>query len=148
MSSQHHSFLLSRAGLKAGYYVPLRLRIVDTLTVLSGLPIYIAAIVFVMSSFRWIDQFGLGVIWRNPLAFLAYIIVVMFIAAWTVYLTSIAILRFMFRMIGMMTATEAKYYPLRADKKCFDPWPDAWQKPYGRCDMQCATEPTDEREPE
>lgn len=130
MSSRHQSFTLSRAGLKTGYFVPLRLRIVDTLTVVSGVPMVIAVVAIVMASFRWIDQIGLGVIWKNQFAFYAYVVVVMLITSWTVSLTSIGVLRFTFRIIGMMTKTEAKSYPLRADKKCFDPWPDAWQKPY------------------
>ena len=92
MSARHHSFTLSRSGLKPGYYVPARLRIVDTLTVLSGVPLVIAVIAFAMTSLRWADQVGLGVIWRNPIAFYVYLGAVMLATGWTIWLTAIAVL--------------------------------------------------------
>jgi hypothetical protein len=140
MSARHHSFTLSRSGLKPGCYVPARLRIVDTLTVLSGVPMVIAVIALAMTSLRWADRIGLGVIWRNPIAFCAYFGAVLLATGWTVSLTAIATLRFVFRITGMMTKAEAQFYPLRADKKRVDPWPEAWQKPDVRGTADCPTE--------
>jgi hypothetical protein len=146
MSARHHSFTLSRSGLKTGYYVPARLRIVDTLTVLSGVPMVIVIIAFAMASLRWADQIGLGVIWRNRVAFYVYLGAVLLATGWTVSLTGIAVLRFVFRITGMMTKAEAQCYPLRADTKCVDLWPEAWQKPDVRGTTECATEPAHPRE--
>ena len=129
MSSRHHSFSLSRSGLKPGYYVPVRLRIVDTLTVLSGIPTVVAILTIAMVSLWWADRLGLGVIWRSPIAFCVYLGVVLFVGGWSVWLTAIAVLRFVFRITGMMTEAEARHYPLRADKHHVDPWPEAWQRP-------------------
>lgn len=146
MSARHHSFTLSRSGLKAGYYVPTRLRIVYTLTVLSGVPMVIAVIAFAMASLRFADQIGLGVIWRNPIAFYMYCGAVLLATGWTVSLTATAILRVFFRITGMMTRAEAQHYPLRADKNYIDPWPEAWQKPDVRGTTECSTEQQDEGE--
>jgi len=146
MSARRHSFTLSRSGLKTGYYVPARLRIVDTLTVLSGVPMVIAVIAFAMASLRWAGQIGLGVIWRNPIAFYVYLGAVLLATGWTVSLTTIAVLRLVFRLTGMMTKTEARCYPLRAGKRGVDPWPEAWQKPDGRGTTECATQPAHARE--
>lgn len=129
MFSRHQSFTLSRSGLKPGYYVPVRLRVVDTLTIFSGLPMVITIVALAMVSFRWADQLGLGVIWRNAFAFYAYVIAVLLIVSWAVYWTAVGVLRFAFRLAGMMTREEAKSFPLRADKKRVDPWPESWQKP-------------------
>jgi len=41
---RRHSFTLSRPGLKPDRHVPLRLRMVDILTVLSTLPFMIAVV--------------------------------------------------------------------------------------------------------
>lgn len=146
MSARHQSFTLSRSGLKADHYVPTRLRIVDTLTALSGVPMVIAVLTLAMASLRLADRFGLGVIWRNQFAFYAYVIVVLFIAGWTVSLITIYLLRCVFRITGMMTEPEAQSYPLRADKKCIDPWPESWQRPNARGSTECATEHADARE--
>jgi hypothetical protein len=100
----------------------------------------IALMAIMMTSFRWADQLGFGVIWRNPLAFYAFVIVVLLIAGWTVSLTGIAVLRCAFRVTGMLNRDEAQYYPLRADKKRVDPWPETWQKPEIDDSKQCATE--------
>lgn len=129
MSAQHKSFTLSRVGLKPGHYVPLRLRLVDTLYIASWVPMVIAIIGLAMGSFGWADQLGLGIIWRNHFAFCAYMIAVLFIVSRVVSWTGVAVLRFAFRLAGMMTEEEARSFPLRADKRCVDPWPESWQKP-------------------
>lgn len=82
-----------------------------------------------MASLRWADRIGLGVIWQSELAFYAYAVAVLLIASWTVYLAAVAVLRCAFRVTGMMTRDEAKCYPLRADKRRVEPWPETWQKP-------------------
>jgi hypothetical protein len=146
MSAPDYSFTLSRSGLKPGYYIPARLRIVDTLTLFSGVPMFIAVIAIAMASMRWADQIGLDVIWRNSIAFYAYLGAVLLGASWTVWLTATAVLRFVFRITGMMTKAEAHCYPLRADKKCVEPWPEPWQKPVVRGATECATEPAPSRE--
>jgi hypothetical protein len=129
MSARHQSFTLSRSGLKPGYYVPVRLRVVDTLTIFSGVPMVITIIALVMISFRWADRLGLGVIWRNPFAFCAYAIAVLFMAGRAVSWTAVGVLRITFCLTGMMPREESKSFPLRADKKRVDPWPESWQKP-------------------
>jgi hypothetical protein len=129
MSARHKSFTLSRDGLKPEHYVPLRLRVVDTLYIASGVPMVIAIVGLVMVSFRWADQLGLGMIWRNQTAFYAYVIGVFVIASWVVCWAAVGALRFVFLLTGMMTKEEARSFPLRAGKKCVDPWPESWQRP-------------------
>ena len=41
-------------------------------------------------------------------------------------------LRYLFRQCGMLTAEQAKFYPLRARKLYIDPWPSCWQEPCPR----------------
>jgi len=129
MSTRHQSFTLSRPGLKSGHYVPMRLRVADTVAVFSGVPMVIAIIALAMISFRWADRFGLGVIWRNTFAFYAYVIIVLVIARWAVCFSAVGVLRFLFRLTGMMTEEEAKSFPLSARKGRVDPWPESWQRP-------------------
>lgn len=126
---RHMSFTLSRPGLKPGHYVPLRLRMVDTLTILSGVPAAVTIVVSALVALRWADQIGFAVIWRNRLAFYAYSIVVAGIAGWTVSLGMLGVLKFAFCLAGMMTREEAKWFPLQAGKGRVDPWPESWQVP-------------------
>ncbi len=127
---RHYNFTLSRPGLKPGHHVPLRLRIVDTLTVLGGVPMLIAAIGVSMVSLTWADKLGLGVIWKNPFAFYGYVTIVIFVAIGTLYFRYIVLLRAFFRCLGMLTRQEAIDYPLEAFKRRrLSPWPESWQKP-------------------
>jgi hypothetical protein len=125
---RHYSFALSRPGLKAGCYVPLRLRVVDTVTMLSGVPMLIAAIGISMWSLGWAQQLGLGIIWRKHWALYGYMLLILFASAWILYFWCIGLLRLIFRCLGMMTEEESQYYPLEASKKRFDPWPGCWQR--------------------
>lgn len=142
MSGRQYSFTLARSGLKPGYYVPVRLRIVDTVTILSGVPIFVAAIALAMASARWAGQIGLGVVWREPAVFFVCLCVMLLAAIWILWLTAVAALRLVFRITGMMTKAEARYYPLRADKRCVDPWPEAWQKAEVGGAAECDSGPT------
>ena len=110
MATPHHSFTLPRPGLKAGYYVPLRLCIVDTLSVLSAVPLVVALVALLVNSLSWADRLGLGVIWRNPFAFYAYAIGTALIVGWGGSYTAVALLRFVFRVAGMMTREEARSF--------------------------------------
>ena len=139
MSTRHQSFTLSRPGLKSGHYVPLRLRVVDTLAVFSGVPMVIAIVALGMISFRWVDRLGLGLIWQNEFAFCAYWIVVLTLARFAVCYTGIHMLKVSFRVSGMMTRLEAESFPLNAGKGGTDAWPETWQKP-------CRPESLDPRE--
>lgn len=123
------SFTLARPELKAGFYVPVRLRVVDTLTIVSGVPAVVLMIAVCMVSLRWADRLGLGVIWRNEFAFYAYVMVVVLVAGWTAGSAAVAVLRVLFRLAGMMTRDESRSFPLRADKKRVDPWPESWLRP-------------------
>ncbi len=125
---QHYGFTLSRPGLQPGFYVPLRLRVVDTVTVLSGIPMLIAAISIWMLSFAWAEPLGLGIIWRNQWAFLGYAALVLFLSSWILYFWYTGMLRLLFRCLGMMTRGESQYYPLGGSKAELDPWPECWQK--------------------
>ena len=93
---RHYSLTLSRPGLKPGYYVPFRLRIVDTATVLSGIPTGLAAIGVGMFSPRWAQQLGLGIVGRNQWACFGCMILVLFVTAWILYFWSIGLLRLLF----------------------------------------------------
>ena len=126
---RHYSFTLSRPGLKPGHYVPLRLRIVDTLTGLSGVPMVIVMFGVVFLSLGLADKIGLGAIWRSLFAFYAYVIVVTFVVGWTLWFASTFWLRVIFRSLGMLTRDEAVHYPLEVSKKDIAPWPESWQKP-------------------
>ena len=125
---QHYSFALSRPGLKPEHYIPLRLRVVDTVTVLSGIPMLIAAISIGILSLGWAQQLGLDIIWKNQWAFVGYLLFVLFVSAWFAYFCCVGLLRLFFRCLGMMTREESQYYPLEASKKRFAPWPECWQK--------------------
>jgi hypothetical protein len=125
---QHYTFSLSRPGLKPGCYIPLRLRVVDTVTILSSIPMVIMAIGIAILSLAWAEPLGLGVIWRNQWAFLGYAALVLFLSSWTLYFWCVGMLRCLFRFLGMMTREEATCYPLEASKKRIDPWPECWQK--------------------
>ena len=151
MSGQHMSFTVTRSGLKSGFYVPARLRLVDTLTIVSWVPVIIMIIAIGIASLGWVDRFGLGIVRQNRFAFCAYVIVVMFVAGRVVPWTATRILRIAFRISGLMTEEEAQSFPLRADKQRVDPWPETWQRPgpflaQWNAD-ECATEHTDEPEP-
>jgi hypothetical protein len=125
---QHHSFTLSRPGLRPGYYVPLRLRIVDTVTVLSGIPMLVAAIGISILSLALAEPLGLGIIWRNQWAFRGYAACALLLSSWILYLWFTGLLRLFFRFLGMMTREESQDYPLKVSKNRFDPWPEYWQK--------------------
>ena len=79
-------------------------------------------------SFRFANRLGLEVIWRSTFAFYLYAIAVLVVVSWIVSWASISVLRLVFRLTGMMNRGEAQSFPLRADKKCVDPWPESWQK--------------------
>lgn len=120
---RHQSFTLSRPGLKPGYYVPARLRAVDTSTIVSSIPAFVALLALVKISFVLARRLDFGDM--NPFAFYAYLIAVLVIAAWAISLAMIAVMRFAFLVTGMMTKSESHSFPL--DR--FDPWPDSWQQP-------------------
>ena len=123
--SRHKSFTLSRDGLKPGCYVPLRLRIVDTLSAASMIPISVAIMGIMMVSFRWADQvsqFGF-------IAFITYQFVVLIVGSLLAFWAGDHVLRIAFRFTGMMTKEEAHDFPLGAGHRRIDPWPNSWQRP-------------------
>jgi hypothetical protein len=128
MAGQHHSFMLSRPGLEPGHHVPLRLRIVDTTTVLSSIPILIAVIAICVMSFSWAERLGLDIFWKNLWAAYSYMVVVLLLSSWTIYYLHVGLLRLLFRCLGMMTQEESQRYPLKMSKDHVDPWPECWQK--------------------
>ena len=128
MPSRHQSFALSRPGLKPGHYVPLRLRIVDTLTIVSWLPMVISILAFAILALRVAGDFG--VIVKNPIAVCICLLAALFVAGWAIPLNAMRTLRFLFRVLGMMTAEEEESFPLDTENGDLAPWPDSWQKPY------------------
>ena len=127
MATRYYRLTLSRPGLKEGYNIPLRLRVVDTITILSGIPIIFATLGIGMVSLNWATPFGLGPIWENVFAFIAYIFVVISFLSWIMWWIMIALLRFVFVVSGLMTKAESQSYPLKCDKRSVAPWPDSWQ---------------------
>lgn len=128
---RHHSFTLSRPGLKPGYDVPRRLRVVDTVTTLSGIPLFALTVAAVFLSVRVADHVGLGAVGKNPWAFFGYVLAVFYVASWGFCLSLVRVFRLLFRYLALMTEEESRYYPLRASKGRFDAWPDCWQEPIG-----------------
>ena len=107
--------------------MPLRLRIVDTIAIFSGLPAIVAVGAIVVASFRLANQLGMRPMLQNQFAFLAFGISIVVASVWIVSWLSIRFLRLVFRSTGLMTHAEARFFPLRADKDRIDPWPDEWQ---------------------
>jgi hypothetical protein len=124
MPGQHYSFMFSRPGLKPGHRVPLRLRLVDTLTVLSSIPLVIAICII---PFSWVDRLGLDIVWKNQWAFYGYMVLVLLVSSWAIYLPYIGLLRLLFHCLGMVTQEESQHFHLKASKDRIGPWPECWQ---------------------
>jgi hypothetical protein len=125
---RHQSFTLSRPGLKPGYYVPVRLRVVDGVTLLSGIPMLIAIFAITFLSIDWVKALWPGIILGNPLVFFGYLVFIFLLSSWIVYYYFIGFLRILFLCLGMMTRAESQYFPLEASKRKVDSWPECWQK--------------------
>ena len=123
------SFTLSRGGLKPDHYIPVRLRFADTLSIASGIPL----IILIMVCWFKVVPFLVSVV---PVAlaqnhFLCYLLVMVpsfllcYLAIGRFWTWS---LRFVFRIIGLLSTEEAVHVPLVTDKRRCDPWPAAWQR--------------------
>jgi len=100
----------------------------------------IAMLALAMFSLSLADDIGLGVIWRNRVAFYAYVVASLMISGWAVSFAAVRALKLLFRIVGMMTKEEARSFPLRAVKRDVDPWPESWQQP---CEpLSCRNSPT------
>lgn len=122
------SFTLNRVGLKEAHYIPLRLRFVDSLSIVSGVPLLVLIFAAVFQSFQLANLAGLGNQLQNVVAFFAYLIAAIWFWAWILSKAWIAALRLLLQLTGLLKSEEARSFPLRADKHCVDPWPDSWQK--------------------
>ena len=123
------SFTLSREGLKPGQYIPLRLRFVDTFSIASGVPLL--ALVF----YAWIQLAKLlkplwpaVVLQNDAIAFFAILLPLFFLCIVSIGRFWEFSLRVLFTMIGLLSVEEAKHFPLAADKRRCDPWPESWQR--------------------
>jgi hypothetical protein len=116
----------SRPGVQQGFRVTPRLRFVDAGSLGCHAVTQLVVMLFwVMLPWREFFQqrvapFGLlvcGFAVGGPL-----------VLALTTVLTRCT-LRWLWRRTGFLTADQAKYYPLRANKLRMDAWPPCWQEP-------------------
>jgi hypothetical protein len=118
-----------RPGVQEGFRVSPRLRIVDA----ASVGFYVVTQLFVM--LFWImlpwHEFFLNEVapfWWLVGGFAIGLVVVLCLASIITTFT----LRSLFRQGGVLTAEQAKFFPLRARKLRIDPWPRCWQEPCPR----------------
>lgn len=120
-----YSFSLDRPGVRYGYRVRRRLRVVDTATIVVELAAGFASIGLWIWSLGRIKQV---VHVNHPAAILAIALAGFLFVIYTVDAAVLWLLRCLFRLSGLMSREEAQSYPLRWGKRCIDPWPATWQE--------------------
>jgi hypothetical protein len=116
----------SRPGVQEGFRVIPRLYCVDAVSL--GCHAVTASLVM----FCWFIMLPWGEFFLQPVApfwllLCGFAFGWLLVAGLTTLATTLA-LRWFFRAAGILTAEQAKYYPLRANKLRFDPWPACWQE--------------------
>ena len=123
------SFTLSREGLKPDHYIPVRLRFVDSFGIASGLPLF--ALVFLVWS-HLVQQLKpmipAAVLRNGAIAFFTVLAPLFFFCLFFIGRFWESLLRVFFKTIGFLNKEEAMYFPLAADKRRCDPWPESWQR--------------------
>jgi hypothetical protein len=123
-----YSFFLDRPGLKDGFMVPLRLRIVDAVGQWAQIGSVLISCITVL---------GCISILKNILPSSSVLDFLMIFPLFLLFCISLGITipfveRFyvtLVRLIGLLSKEEVLHLPLRFERGRVDPWPDAWQKP-------------------
>ena len=121
-----HSFSLDRPGLRPGYRVGRRLRIVDTVTIALGVASGFASILLWVWLIGRIKQV---IILNNAFAILAITFAGLTLVIYVVHMGIIWWMRLLLLLTGLLSKQEARSYPLRWGKQCVDAWPETWQEP-------------------
>ncbi len=121
--------LCSRPGIQQGFRVYPGLRFVDagsvgchTFTQLFGM------LLWIMLPWREFFHQQVAPFWLLVCGFAMGMILALGLTATITTFT----LRCLFRFTGILSAEQAKYYPLKANKTHVDPWPRCWQEPCPR----------------
>lgn len=125
---RHYSFSISRPGLKPGYTIPSRFRLVDALTLLSAFPQIAVMGLIIVEYLKAAWDGRLGPIFQNAYVYLACMLAVVCTTIWTVSRIFTVILRFLFRVLGLLSQEESRLYPLEISKHYVAPWPESWQQ--------------------
>jgi hypothetical protein len=122
------SFSTARPGLRSGFHVKSRLRVVEFCTFLLEVAATLIALITVYVSMPlWIHKVG-----AVPASEIVFGIVVLFIflaSHWILRSVFLSTASFLFRRLHLMNAQEAKYFPLTGSKRRLEPWPENWQEP-------------------
>ena len=129
VAGMSYSFFLDRPGLKEGYTVPLRLRVVDSIGQMVGLLSLIAAgfVAVLCSATLPAKLFDYPAVTLS-MTFVVYLI--MLLVMRFLHPVEIGIYKLAVRYSGLLSEEELRHIPLRYERGVVDPWPDEWQKPY------------------
>ena len=116
----------TRPGLQEGFHVSARLRFVDAASVGCHVVAHLFVMLFwIMLPWQEFFERELAPFWWLVGGFT---IGGVFVLCLTTIITTFA-LRSLFRRAGLLTAEQAKHFPLRSRKLHIDPWPPCWQEP-------------------
>lgn len=123
-----YSFCLDRPGVRYGYQVKRRLRIIDSVTIAGQIVSVFTSIGIWVWLLRWLKQV---VVLNHPVVIVAVMGAIFMVVIYSVPMAVVWWMRVLFLVTGLLSKEEARSYPLNCGKHGMHAWPEAWQEPEG-----------------